>query len=243
MLCSRADNLEQIRLQPSSSGFWFGCCVKFHWTLAQITIIKKVRSGGLGLEQRAEPAATTDYLCCGEGLSWWWVGGAAVETLFIKVSGLLWCVRLAVVSDWNQRNLRCRIRRNTAPHFGPRGDLTFCFRFCDENGLVLMLLFVSNKTRETRCLFCQPADGLSEQTAFMSRALDVFLHFASCAKLRRSKSSILFFMRGLIFLFLFHFPGHFRKTNVDSAKVRMTDDHDSQHKLCQSHLFREGLCF
>lgn len=81
----------------------------------------------------------------------WWVvfgavGGVAVETLFIKISGAfigvyvsLWCLCRMTGTKWN---LRCRIRGNTAPNSGPWGLLAFCFHPGDENRLVLMLLFV-----------------------------------------------------------------------------------------------------
>lgn len=76
----------------------------------------------------------------------WWVvlgvvGGAAVETLFIKISGAftgvyvsLWCLCRMTGTKWN---LRRRIRGNTAPNPRPRGLLAFCFHLSDENGVCL----------------------------------------------------------------------------------------------------------
>lgn len=83
----------------------------------------------------------------------WWVvfglvGGAAVETLFIKISGAftgvyvsLWCLCKMTGTKWN---LRWRIKRNTEPNSRPRRLLAFCFHLCDENSAMFRFLFVFN---------------------------------------------------------------------------------------------------
>lgn len=106
MLCSRASNLEQIRLQPSSSGVWVARSalavehVQFHWALAQITNHKKQRSGGLGLEQKEEPAAAwwSDHRL----LVLWW--GSFLKLLMLVVGG--WCLGWWAEQQWRHCSLR-----------------------------------------------------------------------------------------------------------------------------------------
>lgn len=78
-----------------------------------------------------------------------------------------------------------------------------------------------------------------------ARPLDVFLELiprstppAALSYDSRTRPSCIF-MRGLIFFFVFHFPGHFWKTNLDSGKagwqiftICQRPHYSKQHKLC-----------
>lgn len=158
-MCSAAVQViwSTLDCSPPARGIWVAHSalavehVQFHWALAQITNHKKQRSGGLGLEQKEEPTAAwwSDHRLL---VLWWgsflkllmlvvggWrlgkVGGAEVETLFIKISGAstgvyvsLRCLCRMTGTKWN---LRRRIRGNTDPDASSKGLLSCCFHLCD----------------------------------------------------------------------------------------------------------------
>lgn len=167
MLYSRASNLEQIRLQPSSSGGLGRSALavehaQFHWALAQITNHKKQRSGGLGLEQKEEPAAAwwSDHRL----LVLWW--GSFLKLLMLVVDGwrLGWWVerrwrhcslrfqglslvsmsRCGVYAGWLEPSETWDVELEEIQHQnqGPEG----CSRFVFISGMkmVLMFLFLFN---------------------------------------------------------------------------------------------------
>lgn len=80
----------------------------------------------------------------------WWVvfgveGGAAVETLFIKIS-LVSMSHCGVCRITGTKLNLCRIRGNIAPKSKPRRLLVFCFHLCDKNRVMFMFLFVYNSS-------------------------------------------------------------------------------------------------